>query len=926
MTTAKRRRKPRLLVPEVVQTSDMDCGPAALSSLLAGFGLSVSYERLREACQTDVDGTSIDTIEAIAVQLGLDAEQIITPLDHALLPEGMTLPGIFVVRRPGGVTHFVVAWRRHRGVVQVMDPSTGRRWPSCRRFFDELHEHTQTLPAEAWRVWAGTEEFLGALRRRWALLRLDAAETDQLLAAAVADPDWFPLATLDAATRMLTAIVEGGGLSRGRQATRGLTMFVARALADGPARTHVMPRAYWMVRPASPGLEEEPYLQVRGAVVVRVRGWQTAHAGDLEVGPNPSFDTSSDLPADLAAALHAPPSQPGRQLLRFLRADGFFTPMMLGISALGAAGSVMVEALLWRGLVDLSRDLGLVHQRLSALVAFLLFLSALVLGDLWQALGLARLGRGLETRLRIAFQTKIPRLGDRYLQSRPMSDMAERMHSVHRLRLLPGLGGRLLRVAAEILFTTAGLIWLDPAHALLAIFTTACILGLPLTTHALLTERELRSRTHGGALSRFSLDALLGLTAVRTHGAERAMHREFENRLTEWARAGLHLQRAVVGVGGVQGLLGFGLAAGLVAAYVSGGEVSGVLLLAYWALRLPVLGQELMQLAQQYPGHRNAALRLLEPLGAGEDLPAIKVDESQPVSLADTLSRQRCQGVSIALEHVSVRAAGHTILADLNLTLAPGSHVAIVGASGAGKSSLVGLFLGWHRPTTGRVLVDERPLDDTHLAWLRQVTAWVDPAVQLWNRSLLDNLNYGVGHHDTPPAVQVVEQAALRQVLDLLPDGLQTRLGEGGGLVSGGEGQRVRFGRALARSGARLVILDEPFRGLDGEQRRALLQQARQVWRFATLLCITHDVRVTQAFERVVVVDDGRIVEDGDPSCLAKHDETHYRSLLDAETAVHEGLWANGVWRRLQLVEGRLHEKGSVPPAPEDLGHVEGGL
>src|SRR5919198_4863333 len=94
----------RLLVPEVVQTSAMDCGPAALKCLLEGFGIAVSYGRLREACQTDVDGTSIDTLEDVAVQLGLIAEQIMLPVDHVLLPEARVLPAIVVVRLPSGVT------------------------------------------------------------------------------------------------------------------------------------------------------------------------------------------------------------------------------------------------------------------------------------------------------------------------------------------------------------------------------------------------------------------------------------------------------------------------------------------------------------------------------------------------------------------------------------------------------------------------------------------------------------------------------------------------------------------------------------------------------------------------------------------------------------------------------------------------------
>src|SRR5262249_30545120 len=632
--------------------------------------------------------------------------------------------------------------------------------------------------------------------------------------------------------------------------------------------------------------------------------------------PSSLQGTSDALSPDLAAALEEPPSRTGRQLLRLLRADGLLAPSALGLGMVVAAGSVVVEALMWRGLGYLSRDLSPVEQRLGALMVLLVFLSTLLLLDLGNAVALGRLGRHLEARLRLAFLAKIPRLGDRYFQSRPMSDMAARSHSVHRLRLLPGLGGQLLHVAAELVLTTVGLIWLDPPHALLAVLAAACTLGLPLAAHSLLTERDLRLQSHAGALGRITLDALLGLTAVRTHGAERAMHREYESLLVEWSRAGLHLQRAVVSLESLQGLLGFGLAAGLLCAYLAReGETSGVLLLSYWALRLPVLGQQLLLLLQQYPGHRNATLRLLEPLGAREEVEESAFPEApwEQTSLSTTAPGQ---GVAIILEDVSVQAAGHPILTDLNLSLAPGSHVAIVGPSGAGKSSLVGLLLGWHRPATGQVLVDGLPLNNQRLAWLRQVTAWVDPAIQLWNRSLLDNLCYGTEGGSPPRVASAMTQADLQKVLECLPDGLQTLLGEGGGLVSGGEGQRVRLARALARPSVRLVILAEPFRGLDRERRRVLLQRARQVWRTATLVCITHDVGATQDFERVLVVEDGQIVEDGAPATLAGHPGTRYRALLDAEVAVQEGLWAHGLWRRLQLVEGRVCEADSPSPVP----------
>src|SRR2546427_465010 len=156
----------RYLAPEVVQTSSMDCGPAALKCLLEGFGIRASYGRLREACQTDVDGSSIDTIEEVARKLGLDAEQVMLPVDDLLLPEARALPAIVVVRMPNGATHFVVVWRRHGPFVQLMDPAMGRRWVAARQFLEEVYVHTMAVPGEAWREWAGSEQSLAILKRR----------------------------------------------------------------------------------------------------------------------------------------------------------------------------------------------------------------------------------------------------------------------------------------------------------------------------------------------------------------------------------------------------------------------------------------------------------------------------------------------------------------------------------------------------------------------------------------------------------------------------------------------------------------------------------------------------------------------------------------------------------------------------------------
>jgi ATP-binding cassette subfamily B protein len=204
--------------------------------------------------------------------------------------------------------------------------------------------------------------------------------------------------------------------------------------------------------------------------------------------------------------------------------------------------------------------------------------------------------------------------------------------------------------------------------------------------------------------------------------------------------------------------------------------------------------------------------------------------------------------------------------------------------------------------------VDGEPLVGQRLHELRRETAWVDPAVQLWNRSLLENLAYGNQVEQTSAQRFALEAADLFEVVERLENGLQTPLGEGGGLVSGGEGQRVRLGRAMSRAGIRLVILDEPFRGLDREKRRSLLQTARQYWHEATLICVTHDVGETQGFERVLVMEGGQIIEDGAPGALASQPDSRYRTLLAAEEAVRVGLWESADWRRLWISGGRLRE------------------
>lgn len=179
---------------------------------------------------------------------------------------------------------------------------------------------------------------------------------------------------------------------------------------------------------------------------------------------------------------------------------------------------------------------------------------------------------------------------------------------------------------------------------------------------------------------------------------------------------------------------------------------------------------------------------------------------------------------------------------------------------------------------------------------------------------MLENLEFGSDEeHQLPMSVRVAE-AGLRPLVEQLPEGLQTPLGEGGALVSGGEGQRVRLGRALGRPTARLVILDEPFRGLDRERRATFLTRARERWLQATLICITHDISETATFSRVIVIEQGHVVEDDDPALLAQRVDSRYRALLDAEAALRVRLWTDPSWQRLRLRAGKIVDDAFEAP------------
>ncbi|MBF0379988.1 MAG: ATP-binding cassette domain-containing protein [Magnetococcales bacterium] len=895
----------RFFIPEVIQSSMMDCGPAALKAMLNGFDIPVNYGRLREACQTDVDGTSIDTMEDLAIQLGLDAEQLITPVDHVLIPEAKTLPALIVVKRPNGSTHFIIIWRLFLGWAQIMDPSTGRHWVRTETLSDRFYQHSQAVSTIDWLEWASSEMFINVLRARLLNVCIDPDWAEACLKKCTNNESWYPLASLDAATRMVTSLINAKGIKPGKEAGELINRFFLNP--------EEIPKGYWSVH-ALP--EDEDTLLFKGAVIIHSTGLaepviaeRYIESIDKQNAEEEKEKTASPYSPELSAAMNEEVSHPERHILSAMREDGFFTPTILIICAILAGVGITLEVLVLRNLMEINQQTQLMSQQLQTFGLVILFFISLLILEWPLALLSRQAGKYLEVRLRLRFLKKLPHLEDRYFHSRLTSDMIQRAYDLREISNLPNLGVNFLRILAQIILITIGLTVIYPEGTGRVIFSCAVVILLAFLSQPWLQEKDMQFRTHVGSLSRFYLDALLGIVPIRSHGATQAIQTQHERLLLDWFRTGRDFFRTFEYISLLNFLISTGLSIWLVHSYLNIDRDSSVtLVLLYWLLQLPQLGNQLAESTQQYPTLRNRLLRLLEPLSAPDESHSwYSADQHRPTNVVSPgESKEKKLGVSINFHQVNLILSGREILQDLNVNLASGEHVAIVGKSGAGKSSLVGLLLGWHRPATGgTVWVDGELLHGSRLEQLRQESVWVDPEVQLWNRSLADNINYGK-EKGSDISAEIWSQSELLDMLQFLPDGDQTILGENAGLLSGGEGQRVRLGRGLNRNNARLVILDEPFRGLTRHQRSQLLGKIRLFWQNVTLLFISHDVSDTKGFDRTWVVHEGRLVEDAPPHELAANPNSHYSQLLEAEQSLHKLIWNRIDWTKLYLENGQL--------------------
>jgi subfamily B ATP-binding cassette protein MsbA len=243
------------------------------------------------------------------------------------------------------------------------------------------------------------------------------------------------------------------------------------------------------------------------------------------------------------------------------------------------------------------------------------------------------------------------------------------------------------------------------------------------------------------------------------------------------------------------------------------------------------------------------------------------------------LELDECRG-EIELRGVSMSYPGavSAALDGINLDCARGSVTALVGRSGSGKSTLASLVPRFHEPSSGVILLDGRPLGDYTLASLRRQIAWVGQGIALFDTTIAHNIAYGgLAGASEDAVVAAAEAANAMEFIRRLPDGIHSRVGEGGALLSGGQRQRIAIARALLKD-APILILDEATSALDSESERLIQDALKRLMRERTVLVIAHRLSTIEHADQIVVLDRGRVVEQGTHQALLARD-SHYATL-----------------------------------------------
>ena len=240
------------------------------------------------------------------------------------------------------------------------------------------------------------------------------------------------------------------------------------------------------------------------------------------------------------------------------------------------------------------------------------------------------------------------------------------------------------------------------------------------------------------------------------------------------------------------------------------------------------------------------------------------------------------RGASVTFEDVAFAYPDcPTIFANLSFHLGTGQRVGLVGASGGGKSTIFALLQRFYDIQSGRILINGQDVTQVTQQSLREAIAVVPQDISLFHRTLIENIRYARPEAPDEEVWEAAKAARCLQFIEKLPEGLDTLVGDRGVRLSGGQRQRIAIARAFLKD-APLLLLDEATSSLDGESEELVREALSRLVHGRTVIAIAHRLSTVRSFDRILVLEKGRLVQDGSPDSLMKSDGI-YRNLIESE-------------------------------------------
>jgi ATP-binding cassette subfamily B protein len=432
-----------------------------------------------------------------------------------------------------------------------------------------------------------------------------------------------------------------------------------------------------------------------------------------------------------------------------------------------------------------------------------------------------------------------------------------------------------MAVIVAIMFVTAVSVPMAAALALVGGIVVVAMFRMASAGRPLHHEFASKTATVDGEM----MDVISNMPLVRSYCGLGREHRRFDRtidrELTARQRSLFYLERLRIVHALVTVALTIGLLAWAIALWQRGQITTGDVVLAC-TLGLSVLHatRDLAVALVDVIQHLARLAEALETLLVPHDLR----DHPEAVPLVKV-------GASVAFENVSFRhSGGAQVFDNLNLRLESGQRVGLIGPSGAGKSTLFALLQRLYEVQNGRVLIDGQDIARVTQESLRAAIAVVPQDVSLFHRSIMENIRYGRPDASDAQVFAAAHAARCRDFIAALPRGMATIVGDRGLKLSGGQRQRIAIARAFLKD-APLLLLDEATSALDSESEDAIRDALARLMRGRTVVSIAHRLSTVRSFDRIVVLQNGRVVEDGAPGDLMRRGGA-YRDLLRRQMIV----------------------------------------